>query len=491
MSAKELFTAGERCGPYRVERELGRGGMGCVYLARGSDGELVALKAILPSAAGTNVERFQWEARIVATIDHVNLARFKDAGRHVSETHGTVLYMVMEYLAGQTLRAILDERGPLGCKAALRYSIQIADALMEIHRHDIVHRDLKPQNVLIVNDTAKVIDLGIAKIHGAQKTTERHLKVGTLSHMAPEQLSDGPGAKVGPWTDGYQLGLLLSELVSGRHPLIRPDEMGVLGPGEFIARALLGEPEPLTAVATDVPEEVAAIVARALAKKPEDRPTVLEMREAMNAVSMQLRLSSVAGSLAAIGGADWTPPTPRISRHSLSGAASLHQPPLSKTAPLPVVSSAPIATAATDAAIAADAAAPVARSRSKLLIAMAAAAGALAGVVVIVALRVFHHGAEVEPRAQASSAQPQASASSASPTTQPGVASAAPTTMVAPSAGEPATVATSAAPVESSAPRAPAGSVAPPIGAPSSKTSRPSSGPARPTGKAPSNYVVE
>jgi serine/threonine-protein kinase len=241
------------------------------------------LKAILLSdaARSTNVERFQVEAGILARIDHVNLGGFLGAGRHESDEHGTILYMVLEYLEGQTLRALLTERGPVGCQEALRWAIQIADALSAIHEMQVIHRDLKPENVMIVSGIAKVIDLGIAKARNwGAKTTEKHLKVGTMSHMAPEQFESGE--RVAEWTDVYALGLLLFELIAGRHALIRPEEQGALGTPEFVARALLGEPAVLSEVASDVPAEVDAIIARALAKKPEERfQTALEMRNAM------------------------------------------------------------------------------------------------------------------------------------------------------------------------------------------------------------------
>ncbi len=450
MSTGELFRPGESVGRYTIERELGRGGMGCVYLALTADGTRVALKAIrLADARATNVERFQVEARILAGIEHVHLAGFIDAGRHESAEHGAILFIVLEYLEGQTLRALLVERGSVDCKTALRWCIQIAEGLAAIHEADVIHRDLKPENVMIVSGIAKVIDLGIAKAPKfGGKTTERHLKVGTLTHMAPEQFDSG---RVGPWTDQYALALLLFELIAGRHALIRPDEVGVLGPPEFIARALLGEPESLSAVATDVPAEVEAIVTRALAKKPEERfPTIVEMRNAMNAVYMQLRLSSHAGSLAAMGGpGEWSPPVARVSLASLSPAdtgdtttavtpapdpadgntvrlrpehaAALHSAnpssagpnaagPMSKTAPLPAVQPRVETRRATAAAPASDDAlalppaparlsGPSKRSANTTWSVLGGVAGLIVSAGIIFGLRAMRHGTATAPTA--------------------------------------------------------------------------------------------
>lgn len=131
MTAKELFRPGEQCGEYCVERELGRGGMGCVYLARSAAGRPVALKTMLLSVAAksTSVERFQQEARIIALIQHTHLIQFIEAGRHESVEHGTILWIALEYLEGPTLRQVLDEERRIDVDDALRWCAQIADAL--------------------------------------------------------------------------------------------------------------------------------------------------------------------------------------------------------------------------------------------------------------------------------------------------------------------------------------------------------------------------
>ena len=213
--AEPGFAPGTRLGPYQVLDELGRGGMGVVYLAEDQRlGRRVALKSVPPAAANDPVvrERLRREARAAATISHPAVAVVYS----LDEIDGHLL-IASEYVPGRTLRAEL-ERGPIEGPRAMAIAAEIARALAAAHAAGVVHRDLKPENVLITDEGAvKVVDFGIAHVEGADRTrlTRDGALVGTPAYMAPEQLVGRP---VDARTDIYAAGVLLAEMVSGRHP---------------------------------------------------------------------------------------------------------------------------------------------------------------------------------------------------------------------------------------------------------------------------------
>jgi len=211
-------------GQFRVERLLGEGGMGAVYLAEqlgvGRPVVVKLMKAVvLEGQRATLEDRFQREARLVAQLNHPNLVQLYTFGRSESGE----LYLAMEYVAGQTLRQLLQAQGPLPEARALRIVDQICGALHEAHTLGIVHRDLKPDNVMVVQrhgnpDFVKVLDFGIAKLLSQSRTlpekalTAEGAIFGTPQYMAPEQVY---ARQVDPRTDVYALGLITYELLVG------------------------------------------------------------------------------------------------------------------------------------------------------------------------------------------------------------------------------------------------------------------------------------
>jgi len=208
-----LFSAGTVLGPYEIVGELGRGGGGIVYLAEDRRlGRRVALKLV---AAGTDPElrdRLRREARAAATITHPSIATI-----YALEEFDNQLFIVSEYVRGRTLRAVLAE-GPLPRDRTLAIARDIAQALRAAHQAGVIHRDLKPENVLLSDTgTVKVVDFGIARVtrDGVTQLTERGALLGTPAYMAPEQLL---GTPADARADIYAFGIVLSEMIAGRHP---------------------------------------------------------------------------------------------------------------------------------------------------------------------------------------------------------------------------------------------------------------------------------
>jgi serine/threonine-protein kinase len=306
MRTQELLSAGDRCGPYTVVREIGRGGFGVVYLAEDTKQGRAALKVMPLDARRPEamVARFQREIHVVAAITHANLVRFFEAGRWDGPA-GSALWVALEYLEGQTLREILnDHQDGVVLVDALHYCVQVADGLTALHKLGVVHRDIKPENAMrIGSDIIKVFDLGIAKVAGARHTTG-HMSVGTAPYMAPEQFESSDRGGVGAWTDVYAVGLLLYELITGKQPIV-PE--GSATTPEIIGRALMFTPPPLSELHPACSAELSAIALKAVAKNSADRyRTMSEFRDALDSVLMRERLSAHAASLATIGG-DWTP----------------------------------------------------------------------------------------------------------------------------------------------------------------------------------------
>jgi eukaryotic-like serine/threonine-protein kinase len=272
------LAAGTRVRRYEVTAPLGAGGMGEVYLAR--DVELdrtVALK-ILPNDGGEHdserVRRFVQEAKAAIALSHPNVAHIYDAG----DENG-VRFMAMEYVEGETLRARM-QRERLSLEEALGIAQQIASALSSAHAAGIVHRDIKPENVMLRPDGyVKVLDFGLAKLTVAKTSagtevlhTAPGVIMGTMQYMSPEQLR---GAEAQPQCDVFSLGVVLYEMVSGRRPFEASTPSGI------IAAILTEEPKAIE----DAPVEVQALIAKALAKNPEQRfASAREMADALKRV---------------------------------------------------------------------------------------------------------------------------------------------------------------------------------------------------------------
>jgi serine/threonine-protein kinase len=301
-------AAGTMIGPYRVERELGRGGMAVVYLGRNAEGEPRAIKTLQFAGRleGDNLERFKLEIQLLASLDHVHVVRFYEAGKLDDESKGTTIWMALEYLEGQMLRQVIRERGGrLPLEDVARWCKHIADGVAAAHAMRVVHRDLKPSNVAVVHGIAKVFDFGIAKFRRwGVKTTHHQTRLGTMGYMAPEQLASN---EVDERTDVYALGVILYELASGMHPIMPAD--AVLTAGEAIAMTMTKVPTPLTELVPGFPDDLSAIADRALSKTPSDRyRSMLEVSDALNAALSRVRMARRDVALGNITG-DWQVPS--------------------------------------------------------------------------------------------------------------------------------------------------------------------------------------
>ena len=275
-AASAPLVAGRMLGHYRVEREIGRGGMGEIYLA--VDTRLsrpVALKLLAASFIRDTerVARFRREARAVSLLNHPNIVTIYEIG----EAEG-LRFIVTEYVEGATLRQMLS-RNRLTREQALDIAAQTASALVAAHEAGIIHRDIKPENVMVRADGyVKVLDFGLAKMtEGVESggnssdadsptiitlNTSPGLVMGTLTYMSPEQAR---GLKVDARTDVWSLGVVMYEMIAGQPPFIGET------PSDCIALILQKEPLPLTYHAPDVPTELERIVTKALRKDREER----------------------------------------------------------------------------------------------------------------------------------------------------------------------------------------------------------------------------
>jgi eukaryotic-like serine/threonine-protein kinase len=227
-----IVKVGMLLGPYKVERKIGEGGMGEVY--RATDTRLARAVAIKTCRREFD-QRFQREARAIASLNHRHICSLYDVGPN---------YLVMELLEGETLAEKL-KRGPLSMEKTLLRGGEIADALAAAHAKGVVHRDMKPANIMLTKAGVKVLDFGLAKCSEDVNLTGRNLVMGTPAYMAPEQRE---GQECDARTDIYALGLMLHEMATGK-------------------RCLLGEKPSLE----QLPEKLGHVIERCLALDPEDR----------------------------------------------------------------------------------------------------------------------------------------------------------------------------------------------------------------------------
>jgi serine/threonine-protein kinase len=250
-------------GRYQIEREIGRGGMATVHLARDlRHGRRVAIKVLREEvAAAVGAERFLEEIRVTASLQHPHILPLFDSG-----SADGLLWYVMPLVEGETLRSRLARERRLPVGDALQLVREMADALEYAHRHGVVHRDVKPENVLLQSGHALVADFGIAlalEHAGGARLTRTGITLGTPSYMAPEQAT-GHGA-IDARTDVYALGAVLHEMLAGESPFAAASHQ------EILRRVMHESPTALATRRADVTASLDAAVRRALAKQPDDR----------------------------------------------------------------------------------------------------------------------------------------------------------------------------------------------------------------------------
>ncbi len=247
---------------YTVDREIGRGGAARVFSARDQSGRPLALKVLHPQlAASVTADRFLREIEFVRRLDHPNIARLLDSGEGE-----WIIYYVMDYVPGPTLRSHLDRVR----KASISDTIQIAHNLLSAlacaHAQNIVHRDVKPENVVLSPAGAILVDFGIAKAvadAGSDRLTRSGFAVGTSAYMSPEQIAGSDD--IDPRSDLYSLGCVLYECLAGRPPFDDPFDDLVL------TKHRTAEIPDVREVRSDTPDALALGIRRAMAKAREDR----------------------------------------------------------------------------------------------------------------------------------------------------------------------------------------------------------------------------
>ncbi|MFH9011933.1 serine/threonine-protein kinase [Streptomyces sp. NPDC017943] len=294
FSGRPSELLGQQIAGYRIEQEIGRGGMAVVYRARDLRLErTVALKLLAPELARNDTfrRRFTHESRAAAAIDHPHIVPVFEAG----ETDG-VLYIAMRYVAGSDLRHLLDREGPMPPATAVRVAAQVASALDAAHEHGLVHRDVKPGNILVSRGTDSdhpehvyLTDFGLTKksLSLTGFTTVGQF-VGTLDYVAPEQISGKP---VDARCDVYGFACVVYEILTGHPPFLRDDDMALLWAHQY------DEPPPLTEARPDLPAGADPVVAKALAKSPDDRyPSCLAFVTALRAATTGGAVGAVRAS---------------------------------------------------------------------------------------------------------------------------------------------------------------------------------------------------
>jgi Tol biopolymer transport system component len=265
-TAEQLSVA--LAGRYVVEREIGAGGMATVYLARDvRHNRKVALKVLKPDlGAALGSERFLTEIQVTANLQHPNLLPLFDSGEAKDARGGSLLFYVMPYVEGLTLRSRLKREGQLPVEEALRIAAGIAGALDYAHRHGVVHRDLKPENILLHEDQPVVMDFGIALAvsnAGGERLTQMGLSLGTPQYMSPEQATGD--RELDSRSDIYSLGVVTYEMLAGTPPHTGASVQAV------IARVIMDKAPSVRATRELVAPHVDAAITRSLAKLPADR----------------------------------------------------------------------------------------------------------------------------------------------------------------------------------------------------------------------------
>jgi eukaryotic-like serine/threonine-protein kinase len=261
---------------YDVEREIGKGGNARIFLARDPSGQRVALKILHPELlVSVAADRFLREIRLASQLDHPHIARLLDSGER-----DWLIYYVMSYVEGATLREYLDTSSRLSIVETRRIASDLLDALSHAHGLGIIHRDVKPANVVISAEGAILLDFGIARAvaaSGTDQLTRSGIAVGTSTYMSPEQIT--AATSIDHRCDVYSVGCLLFECLAGQPPFYHRNEAVVL-------QLHLTQAAPdVRTLRSDTPPELALAISRALSKSPADRwPSATAMRDALATV---------------------------------------------------------------------------------------------------------------------------------------------------------------------------------------------------------------
>src|SRR5713226_2397746 len=263
---------GKRLGPYEILSAIGAGGMGEVYRARDTRLDRIVAIKVLPAHLADEPERrerFEREARTIASLNHPHICVLHDIGRQDG-----IDFLVLEYLEGETLAQRLL-KGPLPIEQVLQYAIEIADALDKAHRKGITHRDLKPGNIMLTKSGSKLLDFGLAKLRQdaapvvslskmstADSLTAQGTILGTLHYMAPEQLE---GKEVDGRTDIFAFGAVVYEMATGKKAFAGKSQ------ASLIAAILQIDPPPMSSLQPMTPPMLDRVVKKCLAKEPEKR----------------------------------------------------------------------------------------------------------------------------------------------------------------------------------------------------------------------------
>jgi eukaryotic-like serine/threonine-protein kinase len=303
-----MLASGTKLGPYEITGAIGAGGMGEVYRARDTRLERIVAVKILPDHLSDRAElreRFEREARTVASLNHPHICVLHDVG-HQDGTD----FLVMEYVEGETLAERL-KKGRLPLEQVLQYAIEIADALDRAHRKGITHRDLKPGNIMLTKSGTKLLDFGLAKLRGPQpelanlsalptegsNLTAQGSMVGTLQYMAPEQLE---GKEADARTDIFAFGVVVYEMATGKKAFEGKSQ------ASLIAKILETDPPPISSLQPMTPPALDRVVKTCLAKEPDERwQTASDLCRELKWIAESGSMHGVASPVAVPAGKNW------------------------------------------------------------------------------------------------------------------------------------------------------------------------------------------
>jgi serine/threonine protein kinase len=292
MTEDQGTDQSKRIGDYEVLGVLGAGGMGKVFKVRNVISDRIeAMKILLPDLEGRQelAERFLREIKLLASLDHPNIAQLRTA-----LTLSNRLVMVMEYVEGTTLAARL-EQGPIPPGEALGYVAQVLNALSYAHAKNVIHRDIKPANMMLTpNGTIKLMDFGIARAKGDASMTVTGTTLGSLFYMSPEQVK---GGTVDPRSDLYSLGVSLYEMVTGQLPFKAGSDYSIM------TAQLQERPKPPSEVLPGLPPQLNGIILHSMAKDPPERfQSADDFRQALESIRQSIpAFVPAAASLAPVG----------------------------------------------------------------------------------------------------------------------------------------------------------------------------------------------